>query len=91
VTTLAPLDDPRYVPRTAGGRPRARGGRQVGPRSQIRWFRRFREQVGSQTIAVWDATTARRSTTGVVLLQLRGRRRQRGLFPDGCCCLDERV
>lgn len=55
MTRLAPLDDPRYVPvhPPVGGRVPEVVAR-WGPRSQVRWFRRFREQVGSQPIAVWD-------------------------------------
>lgn len=51
-----PLDDPRYVPAhppVVGRVPDVVA--KWGPKSQARWFRRFRDQVGSQPIAVWDA------------------------------------
>ena len=51
-----PLDDPCYVP----AHPPINDRVPVmitrwGPRSQVRWFRRFADEVGSQPVAVWDA------------------------------------
>lgn len=54
-TDLAPLDDPRYQPK----HPPDHGTipfvvRRWGPRSQVRWFRRFRGELRPQPPAVWN-------------------------------------
>lgn len=52
--TLAPLDDPRYVPQ----HPPRNGSvpwvvEKWGPRSQLRWFRRFRDSLDASWVQ-WD-------------------------------------
>jgi hypothetical protein len=54
VTVLAPIEDPAYEPTY---RPQRGFIPSVvakwGPRSQLRWFRRFHDEIGAQKPDVW--------------------------------------
>ena len=56
VSEDAPLDDPDYVPdhqpTSDGGVPLVVG--KWGPRSQVRWFNRFRGQIAAMPHKQWD-------------------------------------
>jgi hypothetical protein len=65
MTTATPLEDPAYQPRypPAGGLPPDVVAK-WGPRSQVRWFDRYRGQLRRAPSAFWDrfycTTTAHR-------------------------------
>lgn len=95
---LVPLDDPAYEPKYPpinGQVPDAVA--KWGPRSQLRWFRRFRDEIGAQPTAVWDAHYCSSehhrgpccfSCHSEYLDGYQGG----GVMADGwCCCYDERM
>jgi hypothetical protein len=93
MSNLAPLDDPRYQP----AHPPLDGRIpevvvKWGPKSQVRWFRRYAAEVGAQPIAVWARHyCVSEHHRGQCCYSCDDDPVTRGLFPDGCCCLDERV
>lgn len=91
--TLAPLDDPAYVPaHPPVGSVVPEVIAKWGPRSQVRWFRRFREEVGSQLIPVWNRHyCVSEHHRGLCCYSCEDDAVTAGLFPDGCCCKDDRI
>jgi len=91
---LAPLEDPAYEPQhpPVNGRVPAVVAK-WGPRSQLRWFRRFRKEIGAQSIEVWEAHyCASLGHRGQCCVSCEGEYLDGyGVTLDGwCCCLDER-
>lgn len=98
---LAPLDDPRYVPQhpPVGGKVPDVVAK-WGPRSQLRWFRRFRRfrrEIGAQPVAVWDAHYCtsehhRGQCCDSCQQEYLDGYHGGGVMTDGwCCCYDERM
>lgn len=94
MTVTAPLEDPTYRPKypPVDGRIPAVVER-WGPRSQVRWFRRFGEQLGSRPVAVWDRyyvdSVAHRGLCCTSCLddEYEGY----GGYSSGCCCKAKEV
>jgi hypothetical protein len=85
---LAPLDDPAYEPvhRPVNGRPPAVVAK-WGAASQLRWFRRFRDELVFP-LDEWEqfhcSSPAHRGLCCVSCLE----EREAGYYDtDGCCCM----
>lgn len=95
--SAAPLDDPAYEPK----HPPINGKvpdvvAKWGPRSQLRWFRRYRHKVGAQPVSVWNAHYCTsehhlgQCCTSCEQEYLDGY--HGSVASDGwCCCKDDRV
>jgi hypothetical protein len=92
--TRAPLDDPDYVPQ----HPPVNGiipdvVAKWGPRSQLRWFRRFRSQLADRQPQSWDRfyCATENHLGGCCYSCYDEADMGTGVIMDGwCCCQDER-
>lgn len=86
---LAPLDDPRYEPKyppVNGGVPHVVS--MWGPRSQLRWFRRFRDQLDARWVD-WARyyCISLEHRGGCCVSCLDDEMEGYGGYGSGCCCL----
>lgn len=93
--TIAPLDNPAYEPKhpPVNGRVPAVVAK-WGPRSQVRWFRRFQDEVADQPDTVWNAHYCHSEHHLGPCCWSCESEAQDGYYDirsDGwCCCRDER-